>query len=92
MTLVDFLIALRDRVVHRSQVGKQKLDAALVRRELDGKLQELGERYVAAVREGRAAVPGELRGLLAEVERLVERVAVHHDQMRRLEDEAASGT
>jgi hypothetical protein len=92
VTLGRILIELRDRVVHRSQLGKQKLDAALARRELDRKLQELGEKYLAAVREGRATVPGELRGLLADVEALAGRLDVHHHQVRRLEEEAASGT
>jgi hypothetical protein len=92
VTLGNYLIALRDRIVQRSQLGKQKLDAALARRELDRKLQDLGETYLAVVREGRVPVPGELRGLLAEVEGLAQRLAGHHDQVRRLEEEAASGT
>jgi hypothetical protein len=90
--LAEILIELRDRVVQRSQLGKEKLDAALARRELDQKLQDLGERYLAAVREGRATAPGELRGLLAEVEALAGRLEEHHHQVRRLEEEAASGT
>ncbi len=92
MTLGQILIELRDRVVHRSQLGKEKLDAARARRELDRKLQDVGEQYVAAVRGGRATAPGELRALLAEVEALAGRLEGHHHQMRRLEEEAASGT
>jgi hypothetical protein len=90
--LAKILIDLRDRVVQRSQLGKEKLDAALARRELNRKLQELGERFLAAVREGRATAPGELRALLAEVEALAARLEGHHHQVRRLEEEAASST
>lgn len=90
MTIREFLFGLRDRIVHRSQVGKEKLDTAFARRELDRRLLDLGERYHQMVQEGRAGVPDDLRALVNEVEALARRVAIHHEQLRRLEDEAAT--
>ncbi len=65
-----FLEFLRDRLVHRSQIGKRKLDAAFVRRELDRKLRDLGEAVSALAQAGRMAVPEELAAVMAEVTRL----------------------
>lgn len=85
----DFLVRIRDRVVQRSQIGKEKLDAAFARRELDRRLQELGERYYALVREGVAGVPEDLRGLLAEVDAVAGQLQQLREQRKRLEEEAA---
>ena len=90
MTIREFLIGFRDRIVQRSQVGKEKLDAAFARRELDRRFLELGEGYYHLAQDGGAGVPEELRELVREVEALERRVAVHRDQLRRLEDEAAT--
>lgn len=92
MRLPEFLIALRDRIVARSQLGKEKLDAAFARRELDRHLQALGEQFLDLARGGRVAVPPEVRERLHEVEALESRLAGHRMQVSRLEEEAASGT
>ena len=89
MAFSDFLVGIRDRIVTRSQIGKDKLDAAFTRRELDRRLQELGERYHALVRQGVAGVPEDLRNLLAEVDALAEQLQALREQVRRLKEEAA---
>jgi chromosome segregation ATPase len=85
----DFLVGIRDRIVQRSQIGKEKLDAAFARRKLDQRLQELGERYHTLAREGLAGVPDELRILLAEVDELAGQWQTLQEQVKRLKDEAA---
>ncbi len=89
MAFRDFLVGIRDRIVQRSQIGKEKLDAAFARRELDRRLADLGERYYSLVRQGAAGVPEDLRGLLAEVDSLVQQVQSLREQVRRLEEGAA---
>jgi len=90
LTIRKILVELRDRIVHRSQVGKEKLDATFARRELDRRFIELGERYYELVREGRSGLAEELRDTMREVDALVQRLAAHREQLRRLEDEAAT--
>ncbi len=89
MAFREFLIGVRDRIVQRSQIGKEKLDAAFARRELDRRLQDLGERYYALARQGVAGVPDDLRSLLAEVDAHVAQVQALREQLRRLEEETA---
>lgn len=89
MAFGDFLVGIRDRIVQRSQLGKEKLDAAFTRRELDRRLQELGERYHALVRQGVAGVPEDLRNLLAEVDTLAEQLQALREHVKRLEEGAA---
>ena len=73
----NWLEALRDRVVVRSQVGKRKLDSALVRRELDRKKYDVGAAFIALVREGRAAIPQEIAALVKEARELEDRLDAH---------------
>ena len=89
MAFREFLIGIRDRIVQRSQIGKEKLDAAFARRELDRRLQDLGERYYSLARQGVAGVPEDLRNLLAEVDAHVAQVQALREQVRRLEEETA---
>ena len=89
LALRDLLVRIRDRIVQRSQIGKEKLDAAFARRELDRRLQDLGERYYTLARQGVAGVPDDLRNLLAEVDALAEQLKALHEQVRRLEEETA---
>jgi hypothetical protein len=89
VALREFLVHVRDRIVQRSRIGKEKLDAAFARRELDQRLQDLGERYHALASQGVAGVPDDLRSLLAEVDALAARVQGLREQVRRLEEEAA---
>ena len=89
MAFRDFLVGIRDRIVQRSLIGKEKLDAAFARRELDQRLQDLGERYYTLVRQGVASVPDDLRSLLTEVDVLATQVQSLRDQVRRLEEETA---
>jgi polyhydroxyalkanoate synthesis regulator phasin len=89
VALRDFLFGIRDRIVQRSQIGKEKLDAAFARRELDQRLQELGEKYYSLARQGVAGVPDDLRNLLAEVDALASQLQTLREQLRRLEEEAA---
>ena len=60
MPFANLLEKLRDRVVHRSQIGKRKLDRSAVRRRLDESRRILGERFLALARAGRVEVPAEL--------------------------------
>ena len=90
MAIREFLIGIRDRIVQRSQIGKEKLDAAFARRELDRRLQDLGERYYTLARQGVAGVPDDLRSLLAEVDAHVAQVQELREQVRRLEEGTAS--
>ncbi len=89
MAIRNLLVHVRDRIVQRSQIGKEKIDAAFARRELDRRLQDLGERYHALVSQGVAGVPDDLRGLLAEVDALAAKLQELREQVRRLEEEAA---
>ena len=89
MALRNFLVGIRDRIVQRSRIGKEKLDAAFARRELDQRLQELGERYHSLARQGVAGVPDDLRNLLAEVDARAAKLQALHEQVRRLEEETA---
>ncbi len=84
------LEALRDRLVHRSLIGKRKLDRTSTRRELDGALRDLGERYRALVRTGRMEVPGELAGLMQLVRSLEERLEAQERDIEALENEQPS--
>jgi hypothetical protein len=87
-TLGNWLEALRDRVVVRSQVGKRKLDAALTRRQLDRKLVVLGERFLRMVREGRLAAPRDVADLVEEARELEERLETQQQDIAALESEA----
>ena len=89
MAFRDFLLGFRDRIVQRSLIGKDKLDAAFARRELDQRLQDLGERYYTLARQGMASVPDDLRTLLAEVDALAAQLDSLREQVRRLKEETA---
>lgn len=89
MAFRNFLVGIRDRIVQRSQIGKEKIDAAFARRELDQRLQELGEKYYSLARQGVAGVPDDLRNLLAEVDARAAKLQALHEQVRRLEEETA---
>ncbi len=91
MALGTFLVRIRDRVVRRSQIGKEKLDAAFARRELDQRLQDLGERYHVLVAPGVTGVPEDLRALLAEVDALAAKWQQLREHLRHLEEDAAHG-
>ena len=80
----NWLEALRDRVIVRSQVGKRKLDSALVRRDLDRKLYEVGVAFLALVREGRAAIPQEIAALVNEARELEDRLDAHRADIAAL--------
>lgn len=86
------LEALRDRVVHRSQIGKRKLDRTARRRELDEALHRLGEQFAALAKAGRVAVPGELAVLMRSVQELERRLEEQDREIAELEREAPSGT
>lgn len=86
------LEAIRDRLVHRSLIGKRKLDRTATRRELDGALRDSGERYRALVRAGRMEVPAELAGLVQRVKGLEERLDAQEKDIEALEREQPSTT
>jgi hypothetical protein len=83
---------IRDRLVHRSLVGKRKLDRTATRRALDGALRELGERYRELVRTGRMDVPAELAGPMQAVRNLEDRLHAHEMEITALENEQPSTT
>lgn len=89
---MKLLETLRDRLVQRSLIGKRKLDRTAARRQLDGALRDLGERYRALVRAGRMEVPGELAGLVQRVRNLEERIEEKEREISALEDEQPSTT
>ena len=84
----NWLDRLRDRVVVRSLIGKRKLDAAFLRRDLDRKLYQLGEHFLLLAREGRVAIPADVAVLLAEARDLEERLEAQHADIAALESEA----
>jgi hypothetical protein len=90
--LGKLLEAIRDRVVHRSQIGKRKLDRTATRRRLDLALRDLGERYHALAAAGRTAVPSELSALVREVERLEERLREQDRDLAQLKGDTPSTT
>ena len=83
----NWLEALRDRVIVRSQMGKQKLDAVVTRRRLDGKLCELGGQVLALIREGRLVLPEEVATLVGETRELEERLRAQQAQIAALASE-----
>ena len=89
---VKLLEAIRDRLVQRSLIGKRKLDRTSTRRELDGVLRELGERYRALVRTGRMEVPGELATLVQQVKDLEQRLETQEKQIEQLKHEQPTTT
>jgi hypothetical protein len=86
------LETLRDRLVQRSLIGKRKLDRTATRRELDAVLRDLGERYRALVRAGRAEVPGELASLVHRVKDLESRMDAQEKDIEALKREQPSTT
>jgi hypothetical protein len=90
--LGKLLEVIRDRVVHRSQVGKRKLDRSAARRRLDLALRDLGERYHALAAAGTVAVPAELAGLVEEVRRREQRLASHDLELAKLKGDHPSTT
>jgi hypothetical protein len=84
--------AIRDRLVHRSLIGKRKLDRGATRRQLDAVLRDLGERYRALVRAGRVDVPAELAALVERVRNLELRLESQEKDIEALENEAPSTT
>ncbi len=89
---MKLLEAIRDRLVQRSLIGKRKLDRTATRRELDGVLRDLGERYRAQVRAGRMEVPGELAGLVQRVRDLEDLLEAQEREITALENEQPSTT
>jgi len=90
--LGKLLEAFRDRVVHRSQIGKRRLDRTATRRRLDFALRDLGERYHAFALAGRAAVPPELSDLVGEVQRLEEKLREQDRDLAQLMGDHPSTT
>ncbi len=86
---MNWLDRLRDRVVVRSLIGKRKLDAAFLRRDLDRKLHQLGAHVLRLAREGRMTVPADVAVLLAEARDLEDRLDAQHADIAELESEAA---
>ena len=84
--------AIRDRLVHRSLIGKRKLDRGATRRQLDAVFRDLGERYRALVRAGRVNVPAELAALVERVRNLELRLESQERDIEALENEAPSTT
>ena len=85
----NWLEALRDRVVVRSQLGKQKLDAVATRRRLDAKLCELGELVLELVREGRLSLPEEMAALVRESRELEDMLRAQQAEIAALAAESA---
>ncbi len=82
---------LRDRVIHRSQIGRRKLDRAATRRRLDEALRELGRRYRLALEGGVMQVPDDLAPAVEEVRSLEQRLARQEKDIADLEEQRPSG-
>ena len=82
---------LRDRVIHRSQIGRRRLDRGATRRRLDEALLELGRRYRLALVTGQAQVPEALRPAVDAVKDLEERLEVLEQDLAALQKEHPSG-
>jgi predicted DNA-binding protein (UPF0278 family) len=89
---VKLFEGIRDWLVQRSLIGKRKLDRTATRRELDGVLRDLGERYRALVRAGRMEVPQDLAGLVQRVRDLEDRLEAQQKEIAALENEQPSTT
>jgi hypothetical protein len=89
---VKLLEAIRDRLIHRSLIGKRKLDRSVTRRELDALLRELGERWRVLVRAGRIQVPDELAPLVERVRGLEMRLEAQDRDIEALQNEEPSTT
>lgn len=83
----SWLETFRDRVVHRSQVGKRRLDATFTRRQLDERLRELGACCTRLVGQGTASLPAELVAAVQEVKALEERLRAEMQDIAALESE-----
>ena len=84
---MKFLETLRDRVVHRSQIGKRKLDRSGVRRKLDEANRTLGERFRALCQTGRLEVPAELARYVDAVKGLEEQLREVDRKLEALKNE-----
>ncbi len=83
---------LRDRVVHRSQIGRRKLDVAVTRRRLDEALLVLGRRYRTLVKEEQGTVPARLVVEMDQVASLEAQLAEQERELEALKAEHPSGT
>ncbi len=92
MRVSKLLESLRDRLVHQSRIGKRKLDRTATRRSLDAALRELGARYRAVVRAGRAEGPAEIEGAMQAVKDLEATLEAQETEIRTLEREQPSTT
>jgi len=84
---VKILETLRDRVVHRSQIGKRKLDRSRVRRRLDEANRTLGERFRALAQAGRVEIPAELARYVEAVKGLEDEIQSLDRLLEELENE-----
>jgi hypothetical protein len=82
---------LRDRVIHRSQIGRRRLDRVVTRRRLDEALLELGRRYRLQVEAGQVAVPEALVPTVEAVRGLEQRLEAQEQDLAALEMEHPSG-
>jgi hypothetical protein len=82
---------LRDRVIHRSQIGRRRLDRVATRRRLDEALLELGRRYRLQVEAGQVPVPEVLAPAVDAVRGLEQRLAEQEQDLAALEKEHPSG-
>jgi hypothetical protein len=82
---------LRDRVIHRSQIGRRRLDRVATRRRLDEALLDLGRRYRLQVEAGQVAVPEVLAPAVDAVRSLEQRLAEQEHDLAALEKEHPSG-
>ncbi len=81
---------VRDRLVHRSLIGKRKLDRTATRRSLDDALRELGQRYRSLVRAGKIETPPEIAGAMEKVKDLEERLETQDREIEALEREPSA--
>lgn len=83
---------LRDRLIHRSQIGRRRLDRGATRRLLDDALLELGRGYHLEVELGGVAVPEALAPAVNAVKSLAQRLREQEQDLAALEKEHPSGS
>jgi hypothetical protein len=74
-TTVDQLEDIKDAVVRTTEVGRAKLDAALLRRDRDRAYARLGEQVYKLAEAGSLTLPADMEDLRDAIDELNERIA-----------------
>jgi hypothetical protein len=81
---LDQFDEIKDAIVRSSTAGKAKLDVAMLERQRDKLLMELGRAYLAAAEAGEVSLPEKLVATLERIQDLDEQIAQHEDEVGKL--------